>query len=46
MGDLNLLSRARTSEGKLSRWSRMHLQSLAPTNPHWARVVMTRSPYV
>jgi hypothetical protein len=33
----NLLSRA--SEGTLSRWSRLHLQSLAPTNPHWARVV-------
>jgi hypothetical protein len=29
----------RASEGKLSRWSRLHLQSLAPTNPHWARVV-------
>jgi hypothetical protein len=26
-------------EGTLSRWSRMHLQSLAATNPHWARVV-------
>ncbi|RVE47979.1 hypothetical protein evm_007387 [Chilo suppressalis] len=26
------------SEGTLSRWSRQHLQSLAPTNPHWARV--------
>ncbi|RVE46587.1 hypothetical protein evm_008774 [Chilo suppressalis] len=26
------------SEGTLSRWSRLHLQSLAPTNPHWARV--------
>jgi hypothetical protein len=25
-------------EGKC-RWSRIHLQSLAPTNPHWARVV-------
>jgi hypothetical protein len=28
----------RASEGTLSRWSRLHLQSLAPTNPHWARV--------
>jgi hypothetical protein len=27
------------SEGTLSRGSRLHLQSLAPTNPHWARVV-------
>jgi hypothetical protein len=29
----------RALEGKLSRWSRLNLQSLAPTNPHWARVV-------
>jgi hypothetical protein len=29
----------RASEGTLSRWSRLHLQSLPPTNPHWARVV-------
>jgi hypothetical protein len=29
----------RASEGTLSCWSRLHLQSLAPTNPHWARVV-------
>ncbi|RVE46251.1 hypothetical protein evm_009075 [Chilo suppressalis] len=29
----------RASEGTLSRWSRLHLQSLAPANPHWARVV-------
>jgi hypothetical protein len=29
----------RTSKGTLSRWSRLHLQSLATTNPHWARVV-------
>jgi hypothetical protein len=38
----------RASEGTLSCWSRLHLQSLAPTNPHWARVVgyMARSPYV
>jgi hypothetical protein len=36
----NLLSQAlRVSEGTLSRWSRLYLQSLAPTNPHWARVV-------
>jgi hypothetical protein len=27
------------SEGTLSCWSRLHLQSLAPTNPHWAPVV-------
>jgi hypothetical protein len=29
----------RASEGTLSRKSWLHLQSLAPTNPHWARVV-------
>jgi hypothetical protein len=29
----------RDSEGTLSRWFRLHLQSLAPTNPHWTRVV-------
>jgi hypothetical protein len=29
----------RVSKGSLSRWSRLHLQSLAPTNPHGARVV-------
>jgi hypothetical protein len=23
----------------LSRWSRLHLQWLAPTGPHWARLV-------
>jgi hypothetical protein len=46
MGDQNLiisktktLELLRASEGTLSRWSRLHLQSLAHTNPHWARVV-------
>jgi hypothetical protein len=34
MYNLELL---RASEGTLSRWSRLHLQS--PTNPHWVRVV-------
>jgi hypothetical protein len=29
----------RASEGTLSCWSWLHLQSLAPTNPHWACVV-------
>jgi hypothetical protein len=29
----------RASEGTLSRCSRLHLQSLAPTNSYWARVV-------
>jgi hypothetical protein len=28
----------RVSEGTLSHWSRLHLQLLVPTNPHWARV--------
>jgi hypothetical protein len=28
----------RASEGTLSRWFRLHLQSLAPTDPHWVRV--------
>jgi hypothetical protein len=40
LDDQNLLSRVfRALEGTLSRWSRLHLQSLAPTKPHWARVV-------
>jgi hypothetical protein len=41
MGDqkIHYLQLLRASEGTLSRWSRLHLQSLAPTNPHWARVV-------
>jgi hypothetical protein len=30
---------SRTSEGTLSCWSWLHLQTLEPTNPHWARVV-------
>jgi hypothetical protein len=33
------LELVRASEGTLSRWSRLYLQSLAPTNPHWARVM-------
>jgi hypothetical protein len=28
----------RASEGTLSRWSQLYLESLAPTNAHWARV--------
>jgi hypothetical protein len=28
----------RASDGMLSCWCRLHLQSLGPTNPHWARV--------
>jgi hypothetical protein len=31
----NYLELLRASEGTLIRWSRLHLQSLAPTNPHW-----------
>jgi hypothetical protein len=29
----------RALEGTLSRWCQLHLQSLAPTYPHWARAV-------
>jgi hypothetical protein len=29
----------RASEATISRWSRLYLQSLAPTNPHWACVM-------
>jgi hypothetical protein len=29
----------RAAEGTLSHWSRLHLESLAPTNSNWARVV-------
>jgi hypothetical protein len=27
------------AEGTVSRWSQLHLQSLARTNPHWDHVV-------
>jgi hypothetical protein len=41
MGDQKIyyLQFPRASEDTLSRWSRLHSPSLAPTNPHWARVV-------
>jgi hypothetical protein len=29
----------RASEGTLSRWSRLNLQSLVPTNLHWVRMM-------
>jgi hypothetical protein len=32
----NLLSRVCASEGTLSGWSWLHMQSLAATNPYWA----------
>jgi hypothetical protein len=35
----NYLELHRASEGILSRWSRLYLQSLAPTNLQWTRVV-------
>jgi hypothetical protein len=35
---INYLELLRASEGRLSHWSRLHLHSLAPTNPYWARV--------
>jgi hypothetical protein len=37
--NLYYLELLRALEGMLSRWSRLRLQSLAPTNPHWARMV-------
>jgi hypothetical protein len=33
----------RASECTLSRWSQLHLQSLATTNPHWAHMVRNGS---
>jgi hypothetical protein len=36
---MNHLELLRASEGTLSCRSRLYLQSLAPTNAHWARVV-------
>jgi hypothetical protein len=45
MGDQNLLSRApRALEGTLNRWSRLHLQSLAPIPV--SRMVDVRRPVV
>jgi hypothetical protein len=40
MTNICYLELLRASEGTLSRWSRMYMQSLVPTNPHWARVVV------
>jgi hypothetical protein len=34
MGDQKFLELLRASEGTLSRWSQLYLQSLAPTNSH------------
>jgi hypothetical protein len=42
---VNYLELLRASERTLSCWSRLYFQSIAPSNPHWARVV-ARSPYV
>jgi hypothetical protein len=40
MGDQKfIISSLCALEGTLSRWSRLHLQTLASINPHWARVV-------
>jgi hypothetical protein len=39
MTKIYYLELLRASEGTLSRWSRLHLQSLVSTNPHWTRVV-------
>jgi hypothetical protein len=41
----NLLSRAPPCFGRHVKPLVLHLESLAPTNPHWARVV-AHSPYV
>jgi hypothetical protein len=46
IGPKNYLKLLHASEGTLSHWSRLHLQSLVPTNPHSAWWVMARSPYV
>jgi hypothetical protein len=37
---MDYLELIRASDGTLSRWSWLPLQPLAPTNPHWARVVV------
>jgi hypothetical protein len=34
------LEHFRASEGRLSRWPRLHLQSLAPANPHLTLIIM------
>jgi hypothetical protein len=41
MGDPKFITSSsfRASEGTLSHWSQLHLQSLAHTNLHWARVL-------
>jgi hypothetical protein len=40
MGDQKFtISSSGASEGTLSRWSRLRLKLLDPTNPHWTRVV-------
>jgi hypothetical protein len=39
MTKINYLELLRASKGTLSRRSRLHLQSLAPTKRHWARVM-------
>jgi hypothetical protein len=40
LSNVYYLALLRALEGTFSHWSRLHLQSLAPTNPHWARVVV------
>jgi hypothetical protein len=39
IGKIYYLELLRALEGTYSHWSRLHLQFLAPTNPHWGRVV-------
>jgi hypothetical protein len=36
---INYLELLRALEGTLNIWSLLHVQPLASTNPHWARVV-------
>jgi hypothetical protein len=39
IGPFYYLELLRASEGTLSSWPWLHLQSVAPTNPHWVHVV-------
>jgi hypothetical protein len=46
MGDkIYYLELIRASEGTLSRWSRLQLQPLVPTNSHWTRMV-SKGPFL
>jgi hypothetical protein len=45
MSDQNLFQAPRDAEGPLSRWSQLHLQSLAPTPLH-GEIMLHRSQLV